>query len=215
MVPIELLHLCAPDIAPVTIAAIVQHESGGNPFLLHDNTTRKSLQPTSAAASAKLAYALIRSGHSVDIGLAQINNKNLPMLGLKVEDVLDPCTNLRAAQSILRMDWDQSGHDLRGALAAYNTGKTATPVGVHYSTQVFAQAGVQVPAIPGGKMASWVNQNPAWIPSTLPPVRPEIKWTPAASPLQPSTNDLAPKPNAGLSITILVPLPGTPPGQVF
>ena len=194
MIPIELIHLCAPDIAPITIAAIVQQESGGNPFLLHDNTTRKSWRPTSIDESANLAYALIRSGHSVDIGLAQINNKNLPALGLKVEDVLDPCTNLRAAQSVLKTAWEQSGHDLRKALAAYNTGKSGSIVGARYSAQVFAQAGVKVPPIPGGAMAKWVNQNPAWIPSTLPPIRPVMTWTPAASPLKPEGDAFAPKP---------------------
>lgn len=193
MIPIELIHLCAPDIAPVTIAAIVQQESGGNPFLLHDNTTKKSWQPINATASARLAYELIKSGHSVDIGLAQINNRNLSALGLKVEDVLDPCTNLRAAQSILKTAWEQSGHDLRKTLAAYNTGKSRSIVGARYSAQVFAQAGVAVPSIPNGTIAKWVKQNPAWIPSTLPPVRPAMTWTPAASPLKPNSDGLSPR----------------------
>ena len=192
MTPIELIHSCAPDLAPVTIAAIVQQESGGNPLLLHDNTTRHTLRPRTFAEAAKLAQALVQSGHSVDIGLAQINNKNLPAMRLEIEDVLDPCTNLRAAQSIMKTAWEQSGHDLRSALAAYNTGKTATPVGAHYSAQVFARAGVKVPEIPGGKMPPWVNRS-FWNPSNLPPVRPIITWTPAASPLQPDGTGLSPR----------------------
>ncbi len=205
MIPIEFLHLCAPDIAPVTIAAVVQQESGGNPFLLHDNTTNTSLRPRSAAESANLAHALIRAKHSVDIGLAQINNRNLSALGLRIEDVLDPCTNLRAAQSILKVTWEQSGHDLRGALAAYNTGKTNSTVGARYSNQVFARAGVKVPEIPGGQMAAWTNYKPSWIPLSLPPIRPVMTWTPAASPLHPRTGTLSPKPDSGLSITVPAP----------
>jgi type IV secretion system protein VirB1 len=193
MTPINLIHQCAPDLAPVTIAAIVQLESGGNPFLLHDNTTKKTFRPTNATESAKLAIALIKLGHSVDIGLAQINSKNLPALGLKVEDALDPCTNLHAAQSVLKTAWEQSGHDLRGALAAYNTGKTNSGIGVRYSAQVFSKAGVKVPEIPGGKMPPWVN-HPGWNPSTLPPIRPSLTWTPEASPLNPNHNGLSPKP---------------------
>ena len=191
MTPIELIHSCAPDLAPVTIAAIVQQESGGNPLLLHDNTTNLTLRPRTFAEAAKLAQALIQSGHSVDIGLAQINSKNLPAMRLEIEDVLDPCTNLHAAQSVMKTAWEQSGHDLRGALAAYNTGKTTTPVGVHYSAQVFARAGVKVPEIPGGKMPPWVT-SPGWNPSPLPPIRPVITWTPAASPLKPNGSGLVP-----------------------
>ncbi len=193
MTPIDLIHQCAPDLAPVTIAAVVQQESGGNPFLLHDNTTGKSWRPTNIDESASLAHKLIRSGHSVDIGLAQINNKNLPALKLKIEDVLDPCTNLRAAQSVMIVAWEQSGHDLRGALAAYNTGKTATSVGTHYSAQVFAKAGVKVPAIPGGALAKWTTQTQPWIRSALPSVQPVLTWTPAASPLKPNNSGLYPR----------------------
>lgn len=192
MTAFDLIHLCAPDLAPVTIAAIVQQESGGNPLLLHDNTTRLTLRPKTVAEAAKLAQALISSGHSIDIGLAQINSKNLPTMRLEIEDALDPCTNLRAAQAIMKKAWEQSGHDLRGALAAYNTGKTATSVGAHYSAQVFAQVGVKVPEIPGGKMPPWVNHL-GWNPSTLPPIRPVITWTPAASPLTPNATGLYPR----------------------
>ena len=194
MIPIEFLHLCAPDIAPITIAAIVQQESGGNPFLLHDNTARKSWQPANATASAKLAYALIKSGHSVDIGLAQINSKNLPALGLSVENALVPCTNLRAAQLVLKLAWQQSGHDLRRTLAAYNTGKTDSSVGAHYSAKVFSNAGVLVPEIPGGQMAAWTKHELSWAPSRLPAIRPILTWTPAASPLNPISNGLSPCP---------------------
>lgn len=191
MTPIELIHICAPDLAPVTIAAIVQQESGGNRFLLHDNTAKIVLRPKTFTEAAKLAHELIMSGHSVDIGLAQINSRNLPAMRLEIENVLDPCTNLRAAQSVMKVAWEQSGHDLRSALAAYNTGRTATPAGAHYSAQVFAKAGVKVPEIPGGKMPPWVN-HPLWNPPDLPPVRPVITWTPAASPLKPNSNGLSP-----------------------
>ncbi len=192
MTPIELIHLCAPDLAPITMAAIVQQESGGNPLLLHDNTAKITLRPKNIAEATSLAQALIRSGHSIDIGLAQINSRNLSAMKLGIEDALDPCTNLRAAQSVMKVAWEQSGHDLRRALAAYNTGKTTTSTGAHYSAQVFAKAGVKVPPIPGGVMAKWTTQNSAWIPSNLPPVRPVVTWMPAASPLKPNGNGLTP-----------------------
>ena len=187
MSAIALMEQCAPQIAPVTMAAVVQQESGGNPLALHDNTSGKSYAPTTVAEAARLARELIAQGHSVDIGLAQISSKNLPRLGLGVDQVLDPCTNLRAAQSILMEGWMRSG-DLRATLSAYNTGRLRSPVGMAYGEKVFGKAGVVVPAIPGGQIAPW-----ATVGAALPPVRPAITWTPQASPLAPKGNGLAAK----------------------
>jgi type IV secretion system protein VirB1 len=182
---IVLMEQCAPQIAPVTLAAIVQQESGGNPLAVHDNTSGKSYAPTTAAEAARLARELIALGHSVDIGLAQINSRNLPRLGLGVDQVLDPCQNLRAAQAVLMEGWKRSG-DLRATLSAYNTGKLRSPVGMAYGEKVFGKAGVVVPAIPGGQVAPWATDGAA-----LPPVRPVFTWTPQASPLSPKGDGLS------------------------
>ena len=175
------------------MSAIVKQESGGNPFVLHDNTSGKSYRPASSVEAAKLASDLIKQGHSVDIGLAQINSRNLSSLNLDAKQVLDPCTNIHAAQTILLRGWKQSGGDLRGALAAYNTGNTGSAVGAQYAAQVFGQAGVIVPAIPGGKLANWAlaDDAQAQTVSGLPPIRPVITWTPQASPLAPRSGGLA------------------------
>ena len=124
-----MMEQCAPQVAPVTLAAIVQQESGGNPLALHDNTSGKGYAPATVAEAARLARELIAQGHSVDIGLAQINSRNLPRLGLGVDQVLDPCANLRAAQTVLMEGWMRSG-DLRATLSAYNTGRLRSPVGM-------------------------------------------------------------------------------------
>jgi len=184
---IPLLEQCAPAIAPVTMAAIVQQESGGNPLALHDNTTGKSYRPGSVADAARIARELIAQGHSVDIGLAQINSRNLPRLGVSVDEVLDPCRNLQAAQAVLLDGWTLSG-TLAGALSAYNTGRIVGARGAKYGAGVYAQAGVVVPAIPGGRMAQWTLPG-----SALPPVRPSVSWTPQASPLKPGAGNLQPR----------------------
>ena len=188
---VVLMEQCAPQIAPVTLAAIVQQESGGNPLAVHDNTSGKSYAPTTVAEAAQLTRELIGQGHSVDIGLAQINSRNLPRLGLGVDQVLDPCANLHAAQTVLMEGWMRSG-DLRATLSAYNTGKLRGAVGMAYGEKVFGKAGVVVPAIPGGKLAQWASSDPANI-GALPPVRPVITWTPQASPLAPQGGGLAVK----------------------
>jgi len=70
-------------------------------------------------------------------------------------------------------------------LSAYNTGKLHGLAGAIYGSQVYAKAGVAVPAIPGGQLARWVTSGAA-----LPPVRPVVSWTPQASPLSPKGDGL-------------------------
>jgi len=195
MGPITLnaIEECAPKVAAVTMAAIVQQESGGNPLALHDNTTGQSYRPASLAEAARLARTLIQAGHSVDLGLAQINSRNLPALGLDTDQVFNPCSNLHAAQVILLRAWSQSGGSLRGALSAYNTGNTTGIAGARYSSRVYAQAGVVVPAIPGGRMARWAVDGVPVPRPDLPPIRPRITWTPKASPLNPKAGGMAPQ----------------------
>ncbi|MDA8258578.1 MAG: lytic transglycosylase domain-containing protein [Betaproteobacteria bacterium] len=195
MGPITLnaIEECAPKVAAVTMAAIVQQESGGNPLALHDNTTGQSYRPASLAEAARLARTLIQAGHSVDLGLAQINSRNLPALGLDADQVFAPCSNLRAAQVILLGAWSQSGGSLRGALSAYNTGNATGITGARYSARVYAQAGVVVPAIPGGILARWIGSDLAQPRPDLPPVQPRIAWMPEASPLAPNGSGLGPK----------------------
>ena len=183
MTPIQLIALCAPAVAPVTMAALVQQESGGNPLALHDNTTAKTYQPQSAQAAATLLRELIGQGHSVDIGLAQVNSRNLPVLGLDPIAALDPCENLRATQKILLEAWQRSG-SLAAALAVYNTGTSAGRRGAAYAAAVYSRAGAAVPSIENGRMAKWA------IDASLPPVKPVITWTPQASPLKPNAGDL-------------------------
>jgi type IV secretion system protein VirB1 len=80
--------------------------------------------------------------------------------------------------------WKQSGGDLRGALAAYNSGNPGSAIGRKYGASVFRQADVAVPAIPSGKLAQWASSDPTNM-GALPPVRPVLTWTPQASPLAP------------------------------
>ena len=195
MGPITLnaIEECAPKVAAVTMAAIVQQESGGNPLALHDNTTAQSYRPASLAEAARLARTLIQAGHSVDLGLAQINSGNLPALGLDADQVFDPCSNLHAAQVILLGAWSHSRGSLRGALSAYNTGNTTGIAGARYSAHVYAQAGVVIPAIPGGRLARWAVDGVPVPRPDLPTIRPRITWTPQASPLDPKAVGMAPQ----------------------
>jgi type IV secretion system protein VirB1 len=150
-----LLEACAPQVSPVTMAAIVAEESGGDALIIHDNRTAKIARPKSLEEAITLAQELIDAGDSVDLGLAQINSANLRTLGLDVESVFEPCSNLHAAQTLLLDAWTRSGGDLGATLAAYNTGCSArcSPerqlLGAAYSASVYARAGMGAPGILG------------------------------------------------------------------
>jgi len=193
--PRVLLAVCAPQVAPVTLAAIVQQESGGDWLAIHDNTAGRTLRPATAEHAVILARKLIAEGHSVDLGAAQINSANLTTLRLDIKSAFEPCTNLHAAQVLLLESWRGSRGDLRGALAIYHTGcaddcpPTKRSAGAAYSTSVYGRAGVAVPAIPGGHLASWVlrprNATATYLMATA------ITVSPAASPLTPHRGGLS------------------------
>jgi type IV secretion system protein VirB1 len=189
--------MCAPAVDPVTMAAVVKQESGGLPWVVNNNTTRKSTIFRSKAAAVAAAMAAIGRGESVDMGLAQINSKNLSALGLTVEQVFDPCTNIAAGASILAAGYGRTG-SLRGALSTYNTGRSDSTIGAAYAQKVFGQAGVQVPAIPGGQLAklpklqeaSSFAANPAAMAAVRLPVRPSpfaAGLSPVKAALQPAS----------------------------
>jgi len=136
MALIDLMQTCAPNIAPTTLAAIVRHESGWNPHALHNNTLGSSIKASSKEEAVAVATKMIKAGQSVDMGLGQINSQHLSKYKLSVEQVLDPCTNLRITQDILLDGWKVSGGNLIGTLSAYNTGKTNSARGYQYAMKI-------------------------------------------------------------------------------
>jgi type IV secretion system protein VirB1 len=83
------------------MAAIVQVESGGNPYAIDDDTTRTSYAPTSKADALLIVDRLISSGHNFDAGIAQINSSNFAQENLSRDTIFDPCLNLQAGSHIL------------------------------------------------------------------------------------------------------------------
>ncbi|MDD2862683.1 MAG: lytic transglycosylase domain-containing protein [Acidiphilium sp.] len=119
---------CAPFIAPTTLAAVIQVESGGDPLALNVNGIGR-FKPTSRADAEAIAKHFIARGRRVDIGLMQVDSTNLTGMGYSVNAMLDPCTNIQAGAKILSEDYQtalsagQHGQQaLAAALSAYNTG---------------------------------------------------------------------------------------------
>ena len=161
MIGLALLQACAPEVAPVTIAAIIGTESSGWPWTIDVNgLPGGSMRFSTKQAAVTAAVRYIRMGYKVDMGLAQVDSENLSWLGLSVINVFNPCTNLKAAQRILMGAYRQAGADgtqsLDGAFQAYNSGNTRGDR--RYARVVYRQAGVDVPAIPGGELAPWASR---------------------------------------------------------
>jgi type IV secretion system protein VirB1 len=143
-----LLLRCAPEIAPATMTAIVQVESGGDPLAIGDNTARRSYHPSDRARAEALAHRLIEAGHSVDLGMAQIDNVNFARLAVSVRTLFDPCMNLRAGAEILSEDYTLAQQRygsgqiaLRHAIGMYNTGRI--DAGESYTRRVLDVAGIR------------------------------------------------------------------------
>jgi type IV secretion system protein VirB1 len=127
---ITLIHQCAPNVAPSVLYATIRTESGFNPLALHINgAIRLQRPPKSAAEATAWSSWLIEHGYSVDLGLMQINSRNLASLGLTPMEAFDPCQNVRAGATLLAIGYARAARSqgagtqaLLQAISAYNTG---------------------------------------------------------------------------------------------
>ena len=154
---------CAVNVAPVTLEAVIQVESRGNPIALNVNHLRGE-QPHSAdvARAAALARRYIANGYSVDLGLMQVNSAHLAELGLTVEQALNPCTNIAAGGRILTAAYVEAirnhgeGQDaLKAALSVYNTGNEIAGQRNGYVARYYGRD--VVPALAGGLHAAIIT----------------------------------------------------------
>jgi type IV secretion system protein VirB1 len=132
-------------VHPHTTLKLVKHESGTNPYAIGINGPyRLSPQPTSKKQAIATAKMLLNAGMSIDMGLAMINSHNLKSLGLTVETVFDPCTNLNAMQTVLTTAYDKAvkrngpgQKALAEALSEYNTGNASRGIRNGYVSSVY------------------------------------------------------------------------------
>lgn len=127
MLDLALAQQCSPQVDPVIAHTIVKTESSFNPFAIGVNRGSRVHQPTSYAGAVATAKRLLKDGANIDLGYAQINSANLSWLGLSVEQVFDPCTNLRAMQTVYKHCYARAGENgigtrIQRAFSCYNTG---------------------------------------------------------------------------------------------
>ena len=172
------------NVSPITLEAVIRVESGGNPLAFNVNhLAGPQPHPATVAEAATVARSYIAHGYNVDLGLMQVNSRNLVALGYTVEQVLDPCTNIRAGGTILAADYGRAAQQigagqpaLLAALSAYNTGDFARGFANGYVARY-----VSVPQ-PIGPVIKVVSVAPLQRPT--PPPNPyaadtEVRWNDA------------------------------------
>jgi type IV secretion system protein VirB1 len=149
----HLAAACAPEAATGTLAAVAAAESGLDPLAIYDNTAAEAWRPRSRPEAVALARYLIGAGHTVDLGLMQIDSRNLARLRLAVAEAFDPCASLAAGARVLadayRGGTTHSAQQaaLRVAFSRYNTGSPTSGFRNGYVARVLAAARRVVPEI--------------------------------------------------------------------
>lgn len=145
----ELAQKCVPNVSSHTLAAIVKTESGFNPYAIGVNKGAKlSRQPRNYQEAVTAAKLLLAKGANFDMGIAQINSANLGVVNMSVEQLFDPCQNLKASALILSRNYQgakkthgEGQKALQAALSAYNTGSYVRGFNNGYVRKVLASAG--------------------------------------------------------------------------
>jgi type IV secretion system protein VirB1 len=182
---------CAPNVGQVTMRALIKTESAGNPYILADAGPAylpwserehlvRTIRPQSAAEAAQIVRNLLGQGHKVAIGLTQVEAGNLPKMGLTIEQVLEPCTNMRTGGQILAQFYSRALRQLgandpqaalQAALSAYWSGDFVRGFKGGYVQKVINNAGLAVEL-----------KVPSLAPGSVPPLRSRIHSEPGASP---------------------------------
>lgn len=142
----DLAQRCAPTVASATMVSIVQVESRGDPLAINVNRAPDPAPAKTRDEAIATAERLISQGQNLDLGLAQINSRNLTALGLSVRDAFSPCLNLAAAAKLLQSNYLAASRlapqqqALRMAFSAYNTGNHRRGFANGYVAKVEAEA---------------------------------------------------------------------------
>lgn len=135
MIDIAFIDQCKnQNIDTNIVQQIIQVESNKNPLAINVNKEGKSFisfSPKTKIEASKIAKDYISQGYSVDIGLMQFNSKNLNLKyfsNLSIDDLLEPCTNIKAGSDIFYLAYENTNSNLTKeerisrALSVYNTG---------------------------------------------------------------------------------------------
>lgn len=126
-----LVRQCSPNVAPSTMMALLKTESSYNPLAININNkkTRLLYQAKNYDQATMWVNYLENHGYNFDVGIGQINIKNIKKFGYHARDLLDPCLNIKIAAYILHKNYKDASRKsvsdseaLYKAISAYNTG---------------------------------------------------------------------------------------------
>ena len=152
---------CLPKAPPSTLRAIIQVESGGNPYAMQidiphallkswnlaPGTLRLKRQPRDLAEAMQWLGDFETFHVFVDLGLMQVSTAEAQRRGIPPESLLEPCTNLRIGWRILEDAYSAEVKTygpgqiaLHHALSRYNTGNSQDGIDNGYLSRVLAAA---------------------------------------------------------------------------
>jgi type IV secretion system protein VirB1 len=150
-----LVQQCAPQIAPITMAALVRTESGFNPYAIGVVHGRLMRQPSNLVEAIATMRALEAAGWNFSAGLAQINRANWRAFGLTAQNAFEPCRNVAVGATILqrcfmsaRRALTDTQAALRASLSCYGSGDFSTGYRTGYVQRVVKNAQQPVPTFP-------------------------------------------------------------------
>ncbi|UCQ29610.1 lytic transglycosylase domain-containing protein (plasmid) [Edwardsiella tarda] len=122
-----LLSQCAPNVSPVTGMALIQTESGGDPYVVANVSDGISKRFSDEKTAIAYVDDLKREGKTYSAGLMQIYSKNFSAYKVDNNTVFDPCTNIKVGAKILTENYlSQKEGDvqtnLRKSLSMFYTG---------------------------------------------------------------------------------------------
>ena len=145
MIELAVLVLsCAPLVAQDTARALIQVESGGNPFAIGVVGGALVRQPVNLSEAVATVAALEAAGWNYSVGLGQINKRNFQRFGLNPQTAFEPCANLNAMQGILGECFSRASRRastqtaLRDAFSCYYSGNFQTGHQHGYVSKVLA-----------------------------------------------------------------------------
>jgi type IV secretion system protein VirB1 len=152
---------CAPGAPADTLLAIARTESNLDPNAISINRPRAAArrvgygdgelalkrQPKDRSQAKVWLRWFAVHHYTVSIGLMQVNAEMAPRLGLKPEQLLEPCTNLKAGAGILVAAYSTFAREigegfvaLDAALSLYNTGNPTAGLRNGYVADVYVHA---------------------------------------------------------------------------
>jgi type IV secretion system protein VirB1 len=143
-----LIDQCIMPRHKVVMTAIVTVESGGKPLAIGLNKGyRLKTQPKDENQAKNWVQYLEQNNYNFDVGLGQVNIKNIHHYGYKASDMLDPCLNLKISSEILEKSYQTalatsvSSKAIQQAISAYNTGNFNSGFNNGYVGKVNASLG--------------------------------------------------------------------------